>query len=82
MERDISCVMFVATSLHIEEGFTVSPKDPLRRECYVCGRKKIHFGTQASLFVLFFHPVFRLGGPMEYFRGPRVERSGEMGRGL
>ena len=33
-------------------------------------------------FLLFFsHPTFRIGGPMEYLRGLRVERSVEMGRG-
>ena len=29
---------------------------------------------------VFFHPTFRIRGLMEYFRGPRVERSVEIGR--
>ena len=32
------------------------------------------------LFICF-HPTFRIGGPMEYVRSRRVERSVEMGMG-
>ena len=32
------------------------------------------------ILLICFHPTFRIGGPMEYLRDPRVERSAEMGR--
>ena len=44
----------------------------------VYASEKCYFGT--LLFERFFHPTFRVGGPMEYLRGPRVKRSKEMGR--